>query len=117
MNTQTELTQTDDADIAALGAEARNLSEDVRVGDDLRFVKGKWQKAVGDKKIEISATTTFVVDMLSYKRGWICWRDRKPVFKLFGRPVDGFVSPVRDRLGELDQRRWPKNSKGEPQDP
>jgi hypothetical protein len=106
-----------DADVAALAAEANELSDDYRVGDDLKFKKGKWTKSVGDKDIEIGGTMTFAVDVLSYKRGWIKWVDRKPVHKLIGRPVDGFVSPVRDRLDDNNENRWPRNSKGEPQDP
>ena len=108
---------TTDADLAALAAEARELMDDVRIGDDLKFKKGKWLKAIGDEEIEISTTTTFVVDVRSYKRGWIKWVDRKPVAKILGRPVDGFVSPVRDRLGDHDEKRWPRDNKGQPQDP
>ena len=118
MNTQTELTQTDDADIAALEAEARDLSEDDFIGLPLKFVKSKWLKVVDKEKQEqISGTMPFVVDIRSYKRGWIKWQDRKPVFKLLGRPIDNFVSPVRDLLGDLDKNRWPRNNKNEPIDP
>jgi hypothetical protein len=55
--------------------------------------------------------------MLSYRRGWIEWRDRKPVRKIIGRPVDGFVSPMRFQLPDNDKSQWPKDSKGVPQDP
>jgi hypothetical protein len=106
-----------DADLAALASEARELTDDIRVGDDMRFKKGKWTKTVGDKEIEIGATTTFVADVRSYKRGWIKWVDRKPAAKILGRPVDGFVSPVRDRLGDHDEKRWPRDNRGAPQDP
>ena len=105
------------ADVAALAAEANELVADFRVGDDLRFKKGNWTKTVNDKDIDIGSTMTFVVDVLSYKRGWIKWVDRKPVHKLIGRAIDGFISPVRDRLGDLDESKWPKNNKFEPQDP
>jgi hypothetical protein len=110
-------TDTSDADLAALDAEARELSDDVRVGDDLRFKKGKWVKTVGDKEVVITATMSFAADVRSYKRGWIKWLDRKPVHKIIGRPVDGFVSPLRERLGDLDETRWPRDNKGQPQDP
>jgi hypothetical protein len=106
-----------DADLAALAAEARELMDDIRVGDDLRFKKGKWAKAIGDEEIEITGTITFVVDVRSYKRGWIKWVDRKPVTKILGRPVDGFASPVRSRLGDNDEKHWPRDNKGVPQDP
>jgi hypothetical protein len=107
----------DDADVAALAAEARELGDDVRVGDALKFKKGRWTKAIGKRENEITATTSFAIDVRSYKRGWIKWVDRKPVFKMIARPIDGFVSPVRDRLGDNDEKRWPRNSKGEPTDP
>jgi hypothetical protein len=106
-----------EADIVALAAEARELNDDTRVGDDLKFTKGKWAQIVGEEKIEISATVVFAADVLSYWRGWIKWEDRKPTFKIIGRPIDGFVSPMRKRLGDLDENRWPRNSRGEPQDP
>jgi hypothetical protein len=107
-----------DADIAALAAEAGELSDDFRVGDDLRFKKGNWTKIIpGKDETKVGSTATFVVDVPSYKRGWIKWLDRKPVHKIIGRPVDGFVSPVRDRLGDHNESQWSRNSKGEPQDP
>ena len=106
-----------DADIAALAAEARDLTDDVRVGDDLRFKKGKWTKTIGDETIKIGSTTSFAVDMRSYKRGWMKWLDRKPVFKAIRRPIDGFVSPPRSRLPDRNKDSWPQDSKGVPQDP
>jgi hypothetical protein len=108
---------TNDADLAALDAEARELSDDIRVGDDLRFKKGKWAKMIGDKEVVITATMSFAVDMRSYKRGWIKWIDKKPVYKRIGRPIDGFISPVRDRLPDRDETQWPRDGKGQPQDP
>lgn len=117
MNKETTELVVQNTDVAALAVEARQLDNDFRVGDDLRFVKGKWTKHVGDRKIEITATMPFIFDMLSYQHGWICWRDRKPTYKLIGRPIDGFVSPVRDRLGDLEERNWPRNNKGEHIDP
>jgi hypothetical protein len=106
-----------DPDIAALAAEASELSDDVRVGDDLRFTKGKWHKIVGKKDVTVSATTSFAVDMRSYKRGWIKWIDKKPVFKGIGRPIDGFISPKRNQLPDRDKSKWPTDAKGTPQDP
>ena len=106
-----------DADVAALAAEARDLTDDVRVGDDLRFKKGKWRKIVGGDETPIGTTTPFVVDVRSYKRGWIKWLDRKPVYKAIGRPIDGFVSPMRERLPDRDESQWPRDARGLPQDP
>jgi hypothetical protein len=70
-----------DADIAALAAEARELMEDIRIGDDLRFKKGKWAKSVGNEEpTKIGTAAPFAADMRSYRHGWIKWVDRKPVF-------------------------------------
>jgi hypothetical protein len=115
--TQTETVADTDADMAALAAEARELTDDIRVGDNLKFKKGVWSKAIGEEVIVIAKTTSFVVDVRSYKRGWIKWLDRKPAFKMIARPIDGFVSPVRSRLGDTDEKKWPRNSKGKAEDP
>jgi hypothetical protein len=106
-----------EADLAALAAEARDLNDDVRVGDVLSFKKGKWSQEFGDKENEITATMPFAADARSYQRGWIEWRDGIPVRKIIGRPIDGFISPRREQLGDIDERLWPCNSKGEPKDP
>jgi hypothetical protein len=106
-----------ETDIATLAAEARDLTEDTRVGDDLRFKKGKWKKTIGDEETKISDTTTFVIDMRSYKRGWIKWVDRKPAHKIIARPIDGFVSPPRDRLPDQDESQWPRDARGNASDP
>jgi hypothetical protein len=108
-----------DADLIALAAEANELIGDIRVGDDLRFKKGDWKKTITgeDEPIAIGNTMPFAVDMLSYRRCWIEWRDHKPVRKIIGRPVDGFISPMREQLGDNDKSRWPRDAKGIPQDP
>lgn len=112
-----EIAAISDEDIAALATEARDLTDDIRVGDDLRFKKGRWSKTTGDADSKVGSTTPFAVDVRSYKRGWIKWLDRKPVFKAIGRPIDGFISPVRSRLPDQDEKRWPRDGKGVPQDP
>ena len=117
MTQQLATTQNTDADIAALATEARELDDDFRVGYDLKFVKGVWHRRAGDTKIEISSTAPFIADMLSYRRGWICWRDGGKPLKLMGRIVDGFISPVRDRLGDLKESEWPRDKKGVARDP
>ena len=106
-----------DADLVVLAAEARELTDDIRVGDDLKFRKGKWLKTIDDDEIKIGNTTPFAFDMRSYKRGWIKWVDRKPAYKAIGRPIDGFVSPMRERLPDRDESQWPRDARGLPQDP
>jgi hypothetical protein len=107
----------DDADVAALAAEARELADDIRVGDDLRFTKGRWHKIVGKDDDDVGATTPFIVDVRNYWRGWIKWIDKAPVFKGFGRPIDGFVSPKRYELPDNDKSKWPREKNGAAKDP
>ena len=45
------------------------------------------------------------------------WAENRPVRRLVFRPVDGWASPVRDRLPELDDSRWPTDMEGRPKDP
>jgi hypothetical protein len=114
-NKAAAISEISDADLAALAIEARDLNDDTRVGDDLRFKKGKWSKAVGEEKHEIGKTTPFAVDLLSYQRGWYRWENKKP-YKLMGRPIDGFISPARNQLPDQDKSRWPYDN-GKPIDP
>jgi hypothetical protein len=100
-----------ESDVAALAAEARDLADDIRVGDDLRFTKGKWHKIAGKDDINIGTTTPFVVDTRGYWRGWIKWVDKKPVQKLVARPIDGWVSPKRFELPDRDKSKWPVANK------
>ena len=110
------MSEISDDDLAALATEARDLNDDTRVGDDLRFKKGKWLKIVAEEKREIGKTTSFAVDLRSYQRGWIRWDNKKPTCKLIGRPIDGFVSPVRGRLPDQDKSLW-SHVNGQPTDP
>jgi hypothetical protein len=115
--TQTaELTPINDNDAAALANVARELQPNDLVGLPLKFVKGKWFiRESREKEREIGATDMFVVDPLSYAEGWIRWQDKKP-YKLYGRRVDGFVSPPRHVLPEAEEHQWPMGAKG-PEDP
>jgi hypothetical protein len=121
---QPEVTDDDlaalDAMLATLDAVGRSLIGDDRVGDDLRYKEGKWTKAIGGQKVEISATATFVVDMQSFKQGWLKWpadRKSRPLAKMGGRPIDGYIQPLRERLDDQDERLWEgRDSSGKPQD-
>ena len=54
--------------------------------------------------------------MPSYAHGWIGWLNRRPVYKLIGRPVDGFIMPMRERLPDRDKSRWPMDKDGKRSD-
>jgi hypothetical protein len=113
------ITQTNDADVAALAAAARDMLASDFVGTPLKFQKGRWFKSTGKdtKPVQITATMSFVVDTLSYACGWVKWGNKRPLFKLIGRPVDGFISPTRDRLPDKDKNKWTTGPNGQKQDP
>jgi hypothetical protein len=120
MNKQLAITEpnSDDADIAAIGAVARDLLAGDFVGVPLKFQKGKWIKAHGkDNNVQVGATAQFAVDVRSYAFGRIRWENKRPTHKLLGRPIDGFVLPAREPLGDNDQNRWPTGPDGKRQDP
>jgi hypothetical protein len=101
-----------DADLDALAAAGNDLTAGDFVGTPLKYAKGKWTKPVvkGEEKVvvEIGATETFTVDPRSYACGWVRWWDKKPTVKIGpGRPIDGFISPVRSRLPDLNKNDWP----------
>lgn len=112
------ITSQDDADLAALAAVGRELAAGDRVGVPLDFKKGRWLKAISkDNIVEIGPTRPFTFDMKSYSCGWHCWRNKKLVHRLVYRPIDGWISPPRDRLPDQDKKGWPIDAKGTPKDP
>jgi hypothetical protein len=106
-----------DDDLAALIGAARDLAQSDIIGLPLKFTKGVWTiKVSKDEDCEVTPTQTFVVDSGSYAEGWYKWENKKPVFKIVGRRVDGFISPPRSALPDQDKRQWPVDKNG-PKDP
>jgi hypothetical protein len=106
-----------EVDLAALTNAARELAQSDIIGLPLKFAKGRWLiKLSKEEEHEVTATETFVVDPISYAEGWYKWKDKKPVVKIIGRRVDGFISPPRSALLDQHERHWPVGPKG-PEDP
>jgi hypothetical protein len=101
--TEDETTTVNDNDAAALAAAARDLAPSDFVGLPLKFVKGRWFIKEGNEEIDIGKTDIFVVDPLSYTETIVCWQDKKPMHKIGGRRVDGFVLPPRHLLPDADK--------------
>jgi hypothetical protein len=102
-----------DADLAALTNAARDLAQSDIIGLPLKFTKGRWFiKLSKEEEHDVTATETFVVDPISYSEGWYKWKDKKPVVKIAGRRVDGFISPPRNALPDQDEKRWPVGPQG-----
>jgi hypothetical protein len=111
--------QVSDTDLVALSGAARDLLAGDFVGMPLKFQKGRWSKAVAKgETVEIGETETFIVDPLSYCSGWVRWEAKSVTAKIGpGRPIDGFILPVRDRLPDQDTSRWPFGRSGKREDP
>lgn len=86
--------QADDPLIAAVVDELGGL---LFTGKFLKFTKGTWK--IGDTVI--GASSTFLVNVPEWYRGWILWCDGEPADHIIGRVIDGFV-PARDPPGEGD---------------
>lgn len=76
---------------------------------------GAWSR--GFDKEPIGATTSFLCNMNELHVGWIKMVDGKTDDRRIGRVFDGYQRPPRETLGDLDERRWPFNRKGEREDP
>ena len=104
----TELTVTNDNDLELLGEAAQSLAGNDMVGEPLKFKQGIWRKKVASTGnvltdyVVVEQLEQFVVDILSYKHGWIRWRDKRPTHKYMGRKVDRWPLPKREQLPEKD---------------
>jgi hypothetical protein len=105
-----------DDEINVLADAARDLAPSDLMGLPLKFAKGIWLAGKGDASEEVGQSEPFIADIRSYTVVWIRWKDRKPMQKIGGRRVDGWISPPRHALPDQDQSRWPLGKKG-PQDP
>jgi len=101
-------------DLLALADEGREL---IGTLTPLKFAKGDWTKGFKDEETPVGATAQFVVDVLSYERGWVRWENKQPTFRRMGRKIDGFIQPTKNELPERDESSWPYNNRGERQDP
>jgi hypothetical protein len=102
------LVVTNDDDLSLIGDAAQSLAGSDMVGEPLRFKQGIWRKKTGSTGDKLKDYTVvkqleqFVVDVLSYKHGWIRWHEKKPTHKFMGRKVDRWPLPKREQLPEAD---------------
>lgn len=83
-------------------------------GPLLKFKKDEHFVLGADK---VSEGTEYVAHVQEVRKGWSKFADKKLVEEKSGKPVIGFVLPERDELGDLDQKKWPKDAAGQPTDP
>jgi hypothetical protein len=83
-------------------------------GPLLKFKKDEHFILGADK---VPEGTEFVAFPQEVRKGWSKYHDKHLVAETTGKPVDDFVVPERDELGDLDKAKWPKNDAGQPTDP
>jgi hypothetical protein len=87
-------------------------------GQMIKFSKeGKF--IVTETEEEISPDRDFVALCDETLVGWIKFSedDSTPPDRIMGLLYRGFIPPLRDTLGDLDQTKWPEGLSGQPEDP
>ena len=97
-----DLAVIDDSDLQLLEQAANELVSGDMVGEPLRFIKGIWKKKKDSDFVIVDKLSQFVVDVRSYKHGWMRWQDKRPTHRFMGRKIDGWPLPTRDRLPEKE---------------
>ena len=102
--------------VAALTAYLDQVAPAPCIGKLVKFSKlGEFLKGQ-DLDVIPDGTTAVAAGDLAL-RGFIHWRDNKPVEQRLVLLSSGARLPERDELGNLDKSEWPKDSNGNPRDP
>src|SRR3954466_3762471 len=99
--------------LSAFAAAAEELSTGVK--PILKFQKGDW--LLGQDAEELKAGTRLAVAMLEAERGWVRWRDGKPVERRMARIAGRAPIPQRYELGHDDESLWDRDGDDRPRDP
>jgi hypothetical protein len=91
-------------------AAAENTKRVIK-GTLLKFSDVRW--TTGKEGTEVEKGTALVA--LSTAAGWVKWANGKPIE--YRMREEGRRLPERDKLGDLDQREWEIDSKGNRKDP
>ena len=85
------------------------------VGELLKFSKGDWMS--GQDNDDVAVGTQFVANMDEMLIGWIRWQDNKPTDHIMGKVSAGYQKMRRNELGDLDEKEWEVDDRGDPRDP
>jgi hypothetical protein len=94
------------AHFAAIAAKAQELRL-------IKFIKGKY--LTGDDELPLGKEFIAHVDQLNH--GWTKFADGKVVEQRIGLVAEGFSTPAREELGDMDEAEWEKDAAGKPRDP
>jgi hypothetical protein len=88
------------------------IAQDEGSGELLKFSKGEW--LAGETVLNGVKMTAEMGSLAIGSRKWV---DGKIVAADLGLVASGFEPKTRDQLDDLDQSKWPLNSRGERTDP
>src|SRR4051794_23988135 len=97
----TGITTHDDV-LSAFVTAAEELSTGTR--PILKFQKGDW--LLGQEAEELKPGTRLAINMLDAERGWVRWKDGKPVERKMVRIAARVPIPSRYELGHHDEELW-----------
>lgn len=85
-------------------------------GSLLRFTKsGDW--IAGQEEEDIPEGAELIMGLNTLKRGWVKWKEQKPVDSRMGLVSEGFRPCNREELGDLDEDDWEEDDNGVKRDP
>jgi hypothetical protein len=87
------------------------------VGRFLRFVKGEFLTGDSEDPETVPLGTRFIAEAQNMERGWVRWRDKRPVDEMMHLVSERVPMPKRDDLGDNDDKLWESNKDGSPKDP
>jgi hypothetical protein len=108
----TDIATNDDV-LSAFAAAANELSTSTK--PIVKFSKGDW--LLGQDGEELKVGSRFALNMLDAERGWIRWRDGKPVERRMARIAARAPIPARYELGHEDESLWERDGDDRPRDP
>jgi hypothetical protein len=101
--------------LAAINSYIAAEDPQATIGKLIKFSKGEYLKGMDAEVVPVESMFSVACDLML--RGFILWRDGKPVEHKVVSIASGKPLPRRDDLGHDDQSMWPVDAKGDPRDP
>jgi hypothetical protein len=87
------------------------------VGRFLRFKEGDFLTGDNENPEVVERGKRFVAEVQNMEKGWVKWKDKKPVDERMHLVSERVPMPTREELGDEDEDMWDADERGEPRDP
>jgi hypothetical protein len=87
------------------------------VGRFLRFVKGDFLTGDSEHPEEVPLGMRLIAEVPNMEKGWVRWRENRPVDEMMNLVSERVPMPTREDLGDNDKSLWESNKDGSPRDP